>query len=181
MSSLPVWNVHSTVSCKSGRVPSRKSVYFGISKLILYFPDNFHVPCTWLFTVYVHVPCTVHFTVYFHSLISTFLFFCYWSHSKASAVNQTIHLCFYQRFTISQSFKRTSCNGWKWIATLTYNKFQNWHFFSLRSKMYWNVNKPIKRYLQWRTFFRQNCRLRVCNFTKKCSSTSIFHNFCSNL
>ena len=96
----------SSMMCESGRVTSRKSVYFGISKLILYFPDNFHVPCIFLFTVYFHVPCTVHFTVYFRTVISMFLFLCYWLHSNAKAVNKTIQLCFYQRFTIGQSFKR---------------------------------------------------------------------------
>ena len=116
MSFFTIWNVQSAVTYESGRVPSRKSVYFGISKRILYFPDNFHVPCILLFTVYFNVPCTVHFTLYFRTVISTFLLLCYWSHSKANAVNQTIQLCFYQRFSIGQSFKRTSFNGWKWIA-----------------------------------------------------------------
>ena len=79
--------------------------------------DNFHVPCILLFTVYFHVPCNAHFTVYFHSVISMFLFLCYWLQLKWNAVNQTIQLCFYQRFTIGQSIKRTSCNRWKWITT----------------------------------------------------------------
>ena len=127
-----IWNDQSAVTCEFGRVPSLNSAYFGISKLILYFPDNFHVPCILLFTVYFQVPYTVHFTVYFHNVISMFFFLCYWSHSKANAVNQTIQLCFYQRFTISQSFKRTSFNGWKWIAIWTYSEFQNCYSFSLR-------------------------------------------------
>ena len=117
ISSFTIWNVQSAVSCQSGQLPSRKSVYFGISKRILYFPYNFHVPCTLLFTVYLfHVPCTVHFTMYFHTIISIFLFLCYWSHSKANGVNQTIQLCSYQKFTIGRSFKQISCNDWKWIA-----------------------------------------------------------------
>ena len=129
MSSFTIWNVQSAVTCESGRVPSRKSVYFDISKLILYFPDNFHVPCILLFTTYFHVPCNVHFTVYFHIVISMFLFLCYWSHSKANTVNQTIQLCFYQRFTICQSFKRTSCNDWKWIAIYHTVNFKTVTFF----------------------------------------------------
>ena len=106
-------NVQSAVSCESGWVTSRKSVSFDISKRILYFQYNFHVPCILIFTVYFHVPCTVHFTVYFHTVTSMFIFLYYWSHSKAYTVNQTIQPSFYQRFTIGQSFKRTSCNGWK--------------------------------------------------------------------
>ena len=97
------------------------TITYVISKLILYFPYNFHVPCILLFTVYFHVPCTVRFTVYCNNVIPIFLFLCYWFHSKANAVNQTIQLCFYQRLTIGQSFKRTSCNGWKWIAVNTVN------------------------------------------------------------
>ena len=110
------YDAQSAVTCEYGRVPSRESVYFGISKLVLYFPYNFHVPCILGFTVYFHVPCTVHLTVCFHTVSSMFLFLYYWSHSKAIAVNQTIQLCFYERFTIGQSFRRLSSNGWKWIA-----------------------------------------------------------------
>ena len=58
MSFLTIGIVQSVVMCKSGQAPSRKSVYFGISKLILYFP------------YYLYVPCTVLFTVYFHTVIS---------------------------------------------------------------------------------------------------------------
>ena len=64
MSSFTAWKVQSAVTCESGRVPSRKSVYFGISKPILYFPYYFHVPCIVLFTVYFHVPCTVLFSFF---------------------------------------------------------------------------------------------------------------------
>ena len=116
MSPITIWNVQSAVTCKSEPVPSRKSLYFGINKLILYFPDNFHMPCILLFTVYFHVPYAVYFTVHFQTVISMFLFLSYWLHSEANAVKQTIQLCLYQGFTIGQSFKRTSCNGWKWIA-----------------------------------------------------------------
>ena len=70
-------NVQSAVTCESERVPSSKAVYFGISKLVLYFPYNFHAPCILLFTVYFHVPCTVHFSVYFHTVMSMFVFICY--------------------------------------------------------------------------------------------------------
>ena len=59
MSFLTIGIVQGVVMCKSGQAPSRKSVYFGISKLILYFP------------YYLYVPCTVLFTVYFHTVISS--------------------------------------------------------------------------------------------------------------
>ena len=65
------------VQCESGRVPSRKSVYFDISNFILYFSYNFHVACILLFTVYFHVPRTLHFTMYFRTVISMLLFLCY--------------------------------------------------------------------------------------------------------
>ena len=132
MPAFTIWNVQSIVTCKSKRwVPLRKSVYFGISKFKLYFRYNFHVQCILPFTMYFHVPCTVHFTVYFHTVTSMFLFLCYWFHSKLKAVNQTIQLCFYQRYTIGQSFKGTSCNGWKWIAVwhITIVTFSIWGLF----------------------------------------------------
>ena len=100
MTSFTVRNVQSAVTWKSGIVSSRKSVYFGISKLILYFSDSFHLPCILLFTVYFHVPSTVRLIVYFRTVISMFLFLCHCSHWKVNAVNQTIQLCFYQRFTM---------------------------------------------------------------------------------
>ena len=41
-----IWTVQSEVTCESGRAPSRESVYFGISKLTLYFPYfMYHVLC----------------------------------------------------------------------------------------------------------------------------------------
>ena len=72
---FPILNAQSAATCESGRVPSHKSVYFGISKLILYFSYCFHVPFTVLSTVYFHIPSAVLFTVYFHTLISVFCFF----------------------------------------------------------------------------------------------------------
>ena len=59
MSFFAIWTLQSAVTCESGRAPSRKSVCFDISKLILYF---------FIF----HLPCTVLFTVYFHTVISVF-------------------------------------------------------------------------------------------------------------
>ena len=129
MSSFRIWNVQSAVTCESWRVPSPKSVYFGISNPILYFPHNFHVPSILLFTVYFHVPCTVHFTVYFHTVTSMFLFLCYWSHSKGNAVNQTIQLCFYQRFVQNV------------ISTLIWNCATSQRHINLKTtlKRRWNV------------------------------------------
>ena len=54
--------VQSAVTCECGRAPSCKSVYLGISKLILYF----------IFYYIFHVPCFVLFTVYFHTVIFVF-------------------------------------------------------------------------------------------------------------
>ena len=61
-----VINIKNAVTCECGReVPSRKSVYFGVSKLILYFPYFFHVRCTVLFTMY------------FHTVLPMFYLLCY--------------------------------------------------------------------------------------------------------
>ena len=59
MSFFTIWIVQSAVTCESRRASSRKSVYFGISKLILYFPYFMY-----------HVWCMILFTVYFHTVIS---------------------------------------------------------------------------------------------------------------
>ena len=93
MLSFTIWNVKTAVTCECGRVvPFHKLIYFNISKLKLYFPYCFHV----LFAVL--------FAVYFKTVLSMFSFFCYWSHSKASVVNQTIQLCcYYYRPSIGQS------------------------------------------------------------------------------
>ena len=53
----------------------RKSVYFGISKLTMYFLCSFDVPCTILSTVY------------FDTVLFMSLFLLYRLHWKASAVN----------------------------------------------------------------------------------------------
>ena len=67
-----------TVTCKYKRVvPSRKSVYSGISKLISDF------------SYYFYVPFTVFSTLYFHAVLSMFHLLYYWLHSKTNAVNQT--------------------------------------------------------------------------------------------
>ena len=100
VSFFTIWIVQSVVTCESGRTPSCKSLYFGISKRILYFP------------YYFHVPCTVLFTVYFHTAISMFRFFCYWSHSNANTVNQTIQKL--------QRLKRKSNIPWVTCYTLNY-------------------------------------------------------------
>ena len=66
MLSFTIWNVKITVTCECGRVvPCRKLVYFLISKLILYFPYCFHLPCTVLFTLYFHTVLSMfHFLYY---------------------------------------------------------------------------------------------------------------------
>ena len=58
MSCFTIWTVQSTVTCESGWAPSRKSVYFGIHKLIFYFPYFMY-----------HV---LHFSLCFHIVISVF-------------------------------------------------------------------------------------------------------------
>ena len=70
-------NFHNAATCESGRMPSRKSVYFGISKPILFFQYFFHVPCTALFTMHFHVTCTVFFTVDLHIVLHMFGFLCF--------------------------------------------------------------------------------------------------------
>ena len=120
-----IWIVQSVVTCKSGRAPSCKSVCFGISKLVLYFP------------YYFHVPCTVLFTVYFRTVISMLRFLCYWSHSKVNAVNQTIQLFLTKDLpSISQSnvqavTAKNECNI-PWVTWYTLN-YKIIAFFSLRS------------------------------------------------
>ena len=131
MSSFTIWNVQSVVLCESGRVPSRKSVYFGISKLILYFPYNFHVTCILLFTVYFHVPCTVHFTVYFRTVISMFFFLFYWSHSKANAVNQMILIktLFLSKICHRSVIQTNELQRLRMNSNIKYSKFQKCYFF----------------------------------------------------
>ena len=135
MSIFTIWNVQSAVTCESGRVPSCKSVYFGISKLILCFPYCFHVPCTVLFTVY------------FHTAISIFSFFVNDRTRKRRLLIWRFNFNFYQRFTIGQSLKRTSCNSWKWRAiyleqhNITLNF--RWSILNLHEP----ITKIYKRYL----------------------------------
>ena len=112
MSLFIIWIVQSAVTCESGRAPSCKSLYFGISKRILYFP------------YYFHVPCTVLFTVYFYTAISTFRFLCYWSHSNANTVNQTIQTYKLQRLKMK--------NNIPWVIWYTLN-YKITAFLYLRS------------------------------------------------
>ena len=64
VSFFTIWTVQSAVTCESGRAESlksaRKSFYFGISKLILYFPN------------FIYRLLYVLFTVLFYSKISVF-------------------------------------------------------------------------------------------------------------
>ena len=58
MSFFTIRTVQSGETCKSGRAPSHKSVYFGTSKLILYFP----------YFMYHEL----YFSLYFHAVTSVF-------------------------------------------------------------------------------------------------------------
>ena len=116
MSSFMKWNVQSTIRCKSGLVPSRMSAYFGISKLILYFPYCFHVPCT------------IPFTVYFCTVISMFRFFCYWFKPFNFVFSKDIPLVSWsnvQAVTAENKKQHTWSN-------IRYIRFQNCYFFSLK-------------------------------------------------
>ena len=79
--------------------------------------------CTFMYNVLYISLC------YFHTVISTFLFLCYWSHSKGNAVNQTIQLCFYQRFVQNV------------ISTLIWNCATSQRHINLKTtlKRRWNV------------------------------------------
>ena len=86
MSFFTIWTVQGAVTCESGREPSGTSVYFGISKLVFYFPFFMYMYCA------------------FHCVLSQCNFrvshkylgcVCYESHSKANAVTQMVQLCFY--------------------------------------------------------------------------------------
>ena len=57
MSSFTIWDIQSAVPCESGRVPSRKSVYFDISKLIC-------ISCTTSCTFCCAFSCTMCYTFY---------------------------------------------------------------------------------------------------------------------
>ena len=122
------WNVQSAVTCESERVPSHKFFCFGISKLIPYFPNFFHVPCILHLTVYFHVPCTVLYIVYFNTVISMFCFLCCWPHSIANAVNK---LCFYWRFTIADPLQAAAVENEEQhtLINIIYTKFHIVAFF----------------------------------------------------
>ena len=143
MSLFTIWNVQSAVTCESGRVPPRKSFYFSISKLILYFLYCFHVPCAVLFSVLSCIPSTVLFTVYLHIVVSMFRFLCYWSHSKANAVDQTIQLDFIKDLpSITQSNLQaaTAENEEQYtLSNIIYIKLQNCCFFF---EVYFEGNTP---------------------------------------
>ena len=75
-----IWNLRSTITYKCGRVVLfLTSVYFGISKLILFFWYSFHV--SWI----------IRSNVYFYIVRSMFPFLFNWSQSRASVVNQMSH------------------------------------------------------------------------------------------
>ena len=107
-----VWIVTSTIK--------EVSVYFGISKLTLYFPYCFHVPGTVLFTVY------------FHTVISCFAFSVIDRTRKQTPVNQTIQLCLIKDLPSVQSNVPEN-EEQHTLSKIIYIKFQNCCFFSLRS------------------------------------------------
>ena len=123
MSPFRIWNVQSAVTSKSGRVPSRKSVFFffGISKHMLYFPYCFHVPET------------VVFTVYFQTVLPCFAFSvidCTW---KQTLLIKRFNFVFIKDLpSVSQSNVQavTAKNEEQpTLSNIIYNKFQNCSFF----------------------------------------------------
>ena len=74
MSPVAIRNVQSPVMWESGRVPY-------VSEIIL---------------ASVNLYCIFDIVFTYHVLyFSLYRFLCYWSHSKANSVNQTIQLCLY--------------------------------------------------------------------------------------
>ena len=158
--SFLIWNLRSAVTSEYGRVvPSRKSVYFRIRKLILYFPNSFHVPCTVLFTVY------------FHAVLSMFCFLRYSLHSKTNAANQTIQLGFYWTPLVTQSNVPavTAENEEQYILSyITY----------IKRRMLTNLPEETCYGVH---FFDKIAGWGSATLPKMCSSTTIFQGFCSDL
>ena len=120
-----IWTVQSAVTCESGRALSPKSVYFGTSKLILYFPYFMY-----------HV-------LYFHCVLSHCNFrvlqqylrcFREWSHSL---LIKWFNFVFTKDLPlISQSnvqAVKAEKEEWYTLSNIIYIKLQNYCFFSLRS------------------------------------------------
>ena len=146
MSFFTIWIVQSAVTCESGRASSRKSVYFGISKLILYFPYFMY-----------HVWCMILFTVYFHTVISVlrtsiYAVFVIDRTRKQTLLMKWVHFVFTKDLpSISQSnvqaakLKRKS--NMLWVTWYTLN-YQTVVVFSLRSILkLLKCTQTIKQYL----------------------------------
>ena len=104
---------------------------------------------------------TVLFSLYFHTVISMFSFLCYWSHSKAYAVNEIIQLCFYERSTIdSQSNVQAGAaeNEEQYaMSKIIYIKLQKCCFLSLRSILKGGAPKMYTNQLKVSKIFSQIC------------------------
>ena len=115
-------NLKSTRTYKWRQVVlSRKPVYSGISKLILYFPYSFHILCTILSTVYFHTVL---------SLLFTFLF--YWSHLKVGTVPSSNSSFFCKTSTIGQlnvSLETAENEEQYTLSNMLYISFQNYYLF----------------------------------------------------
>ena len=138
---LTIWNVKSAVTCESEWLPSRKSLYFGISKLILYFPYYFHVPCTMLFMYHVLLCTWMYHLPYFSLCTFTLQFPCFAFFVIDRTRKQTLLI---KRFnfvfikdlpSISQSNEKVvkAENGEQYsLSNVICIKLQNCCFFSLR-------------------------------------------------
>lgn len=139
----------------------------------------FYLVVLCLVVLYFLVTYKVLFTVDFHTVISMFRFLCYWPHSKAIDVYQTIQLCFYQKSIIAQLVKRTSVEDEYALSNIIHLYFETVAFFLwvlLERGCSWNLDKLIRRFL-W-------CRYAnwgYANLPEICSSASIFWDFCSDL
>ena len=115
--------------CRTGRVSSRNSAYFGISKLIFYFPYCFHLPCAILFTVYFYVPCTVLFTVHFNTINICFPLFVIDCTQKQKLLIERFKFVFIKDLpSVSQSNEQAVTVKNKehfTLSNITYIKFQN--------------------------------------------------------
>ena len=100
----------------------------------------------------------------------------------------------YQKLTISRSIKRqavmTENREQYSFSNIIYIKFQNCCFFTMMStlnKVLLTVDRSIERCLPGSSFFRHNCILGICNFTKDSPLYMYFPSFllrfqiCSNL
>ena len=185
MLTFTIWNVQSKTTCKSGRVPPHKSVYFGISKFILQFLYYFHAPCIVLFTVYFHLQCNVLSNVYFHTVFPCSSFFVTDSIRKQTLLTERFNFVFIKNLSsASQSNKQVvmaESQEQYILSNITYIKFRNFYFFYFfvylegdAPEMY---TKHLKDICNGVHFFWQNCRLMVGSFTKNMYHYKYFPRF----